>query len=185
MCTHQSYEFPGSKLPLNNVVIFYPPSSQKFHQVTTHILDRSLSLSHQLFYSYKCYKNYNCYNRYFCLCFSSQTNIGVATNGEEYVPVIVPISRVRIKNLIVDPPIIVSANNIKTIVIELFRDRTIVSVTALFEASSIYFVSPSSLYSRILSKITIVSWTEKDIVVKTAVTNIVSTSAPKKWPNNE
>jgi len=38
----------------------------------------------------------------------------------------------------------------------------------------------NNLEKNLLSKITMVSWTEKDIVVKTAVTNIVSTSALKK-----
>lgn len=49
---------------------------------------------------------------------------------EEYVPVIVPISRASEKYLVVSPPIKNRAINIKIIVRELFRDLTMVSVTA-------------------------------------------------------
>lgn len=81
---------------------------------------------------------------------------GVATNGEEYTPVIAPIKSAAEKKRIVSPPKNVKGTNIKIIVNELFIDRTIVSVSALFAILSNGSVVVL-LYSRILSKTIIVS----------------------------
>ena len=59
----------------------------------------------------------------------------MATNGDEYVPMTVPIRSAHAKNLIVEPPKRTSASNIKNDVNELLKDRTIVSV---IDSSSLY-----------------------------------------------
>lgn len=67
---------------------------------------------------------------FFLVC--KYTRSGVAINGEEYVPVIVPIRSAAAKNLIVSPPNNTRGISINTIVNELLMERTIVSVNALF-----------------------------------------------------
>ena len=63
------------------------------------------------------------------------TKRGTATNGEEYVPDMVPIKSATANHLTVIPPRTVSAVNINIMVNELFNDRVIVSVMALFAKS--------------------------------------------------
>ena len=85
----------------------------------------------------------------------------------------VPIRRARINCLVESAPISKRAKSIKIMVKELLRDLTIVSVIAWFmlsDSSALVLVS-----SLILSNTTIVSCTEKDRVVRTAVTNKRST----------
>ena len=68
----------------DTIVIFSPTLSQILRLTANRILDRFQILFPKFdHFSYNVYKNYNSYNRYFCLCFSNQTKIGVATNGEE------------------------------------------------------------------------------------------------------
>ena len=111
--------------------------------------------------------------------------MGVATNGDEYVPDIVPVKSATTNHLMVSPPIRMRASNIKTIVKEFVRDLPIVSLSARSAIYSNGVFSCLFLYSRIRSKTTIVSCTEKLIVVKKAVTKSVSTSTPKKAPKRE
>src|SRR3989344_2554772 len=92
----------------------------------------------------------------------------------------VPMSKTAIKYLIVEPPSINNASSINNMVIELLTERTIVSVKALFAYISMLDLSAVP-YSLILSKITIVSCTENDMVVRSAVTNNRSSSAEKKF----
>src|SRR3989338_3852395 len=57
------------------------------------------------------------------------TNRGTATNGDEYVPVIVPINKANEKYLTVAPPNKVKITSIIIIVKELLIDRFMVSLT--------------------------------------------------------
>src|SRR3990167_8726924 len=97
----------------------------------------------------------------------------------------VAIRSVATKNLMLNPPKRIRAKSIRIIVRELLSERTIVSVTALFARWEKGVVVSIFVCSRILSNTTIVSWTEKDIVVKIAVTNNVSNSASKNLLKSE
>ena len=86
----------------------------------------------------------------------------------------VPINKARIKCLVEEAPMSRRAKSIKIMVKELFRERMMVSVIAWlitgFSLTGLFLLN-----SLILSKTTMVSWTENERVVKTAVTNRRST----------
>lgn len=100
----------------------------------------------------------------------------------------VPIRRAKMNGLVDSAPINSKAKSIKMMVRELFKERTMVSVMAwlMVDFSLVTRTVPVNLLSsRMRSKTTIVSWTENDKVVSTAVTNRRSTWRLKKWPSKE
>jgi len=97
----------------------------------------------------------------------------------------VPTSSATANHRIVSPPKSTNASNINRMVNELESDLPMVSVRARSEITSNDARSPRLVISRILSNTTMVSCTEKLMVVKNAVTKSVSTSTPYHRPKSE
>ena len=70
-------------------------------------------------------------------------------------------------------------------VIEVFSERPRVCTSAAFTLSPKGAFGASRTFSRTRSKITIVSWTEKPMIVSRPVTNIRLISIPKSLPKSE
>ena len=86
--------------------------------------------------------------------------MGVATNKDEYVPTITPTIKANIKPLIESPPKKKMANNTIKVVIEVFKVLPIVLFKAVFTIFSKGHPLCVFANSRILSKITTVSFNE-------------------------
>ena len=99
---------------------------------------------------------------------------------DEYAPEMIPMSSASAKFRMEYPPKEYSARRVKTTVTPVMRDRTMVCMIEKLMTGLSGSPGFSFRFSRIRSKTTIVSWTEKPITVSTAVTNRLSTSTWKK-----
>src|SRR5216684_5714194 len=98
------------------------------------------------------------------------TSSGAALKIELYVPDTMPISRASAKPFKVSPPATRIATRTRTTVKLVMIDRTAVCMMLMFTTCSNESLWLTRRFSRIRSKTTMVSWTEKPTTVSTAVT---------------
>src|SRR6266851_7421878 len=98
------------------------------------------------------------------------TRSGAALKIELYVPDTMPISRASAKPFRVSPPATRLATRTRTTVKLVMIDRTAVCMMLRFTTCSNESLWLTRRFSRIRSKTTMVSWTEKPTTVSTAVT---------------
>ena len=97
----------------------------------------------------------------------------------------IPTSSASTKLRIVTPPNNSKATSVSSTVSEVFSERARVWVRLWFTTSSKLSPAWRTTFSRIRSKTTIVSWTEKPMTVRMAVMNIASSSIARKRPRIE
>src|SRR5260370_2725980 len=109
------------------------------------------------------------------------TSSGAALKIELYVPDTMPISRASAKPFKESPPATRIATRTRTTVKLAMIDRTTVCIRLMFTTCSNESLSLTHRFSRIRSKTTMVSWTEKPTTVSTAVTKRLSISPIRRW----
>src|SRR6266851_2590829 len=109
------------------------------------------------------------------------TNSGDALKIELYVPDTMPISRASAKPFKVSPPATRIATRTRTTVKLVMIDRTAVCMMLMFTTCSNESLWLTRRFSRIRSKTTMVSWTEKPTTVSTAVTKRLLISPIRRW----
>ena len=96
-----------------------------------------------------------------------------------------PIRRAMTNQRMAEPPKSNRLVRVRMTVAEVFKDRPRVSVREKSATWEKVRWGCLPKFSRMRSKTTMVSWTEKPITVNKAVTNKASTSTAKKWPKME
>src|SRR5262249_53899896 len=112
---------------------------------------------------------------------SPTLKIILAFKIEEDVPEAIPINNASVKSRTLSPPNRVSAESVSSTVSDVLSERDIVWMRLVSTTVSKLSEVRRARFSRMRSKTTMVSWTEKPITVSTAVRKSVSTLKLKKW----